>query len=378
MASILTSPKSPTPVPPGEDDQLALWDGPELAGADLTPHLLIQLEDDLERSRMREAFWISVVVHLMVVILLVFSPDIFPGMKGVVLSTPADLMRNQQMTYLDLPPDAQKEPKIAPKTNVLSDKNRIAESRHPTLDKKTLAELKRAGPPKIPAPPVQQAQNSPPQRQMQQQPPQQQPQQQQANPAQGQQQAQFQPAIPQDNPKLAAPPEGTPKFPGNLAGIMSPGSSIEQAARAVASRRGGGTYGGGGSGGDYGAGPGGNNARVQGNLEVLSDTEGVDFGPYLSRVLDAVRRNWYNLIPEEARAPLMKKGKVSIEFVIKKDGSIAGMNLRGPSGDVALDRAAWGGITASVPFAPLPGEFHGPYLALRFHFYYNPAKGDIE
>ena len=71
---------------------------------------------------------------------------------------------------------------------------------------------------------------------------------------------------------------------------MSPGSSIEQAARAVASRRGGGTYGGGGSGGDYGAGPGGNNARVQGNLEVLSDTEGVDFGPYLSRVLDAVRR----------------------------------------------------------------------------------------
>ena len=73
-----------------------------------------------------------------------------------------------------------------------------------------------------------------------------------------------------------------------------------------------------------------------------------------------------------------KKGKVSIEFVIKKDGTIAGMNLRSPSGDVALDRAAWGGITASVPFAPLPGEYHGPYLALRFHFYYNPAKGDIE
>ena len=49
-----------------------------------------------------------------------------------------------------------------------------------------------------------------------------------------------------------------------------------------------------------------------------------------------------------------------------------------PSGDVALDRAAWGGITASAPFAPLPSEFHGPYLALRFHFYYNPAKGDME
>jgi TonB family protein len=321
---------------------------------------------------MREAFWISVVVHLMVVILLVFSPKLFPGMRGVELNTPADLMRNQQMTYLDLPPDMQKEPKVAPKTNVLSDKNRVAESRHPTLDKKTLEELRRAGPPKIPSAPAQQAQMSPPLQQA----PQPQPQQQQPSPSQGQQQAQLQPGIPQDNPKLPVPQQRTPKFPSNLAGMMSPGSSIEQAARAVASHRGGGTYGGGG--GDYGAGPGGTNARVKGNLEVLSDTEGVDFGPYLSRVLDAVRRNWYNIIPEEARAPLMKRGKVSIEFVIKKDGSIAGMNLRSPSGDVALDRAAWGGITASVPFAPLPGEFHGPYLALRFHFYYNPAKGDIE
>jgi TonB family protein len=370
MASILTPPKTPTPLPPREDDQLALWEGSELAGVDLAPHLLIQLEDDLERSRMREAFWISVVVHLMVVILLVFSPKLFPGMRGVELNSPADLMRNQQMTYLDLPPDKQKTPKVAPKTNVLSDKNRIAESRHPTLDKKTLEELRRAGPPKMPSAPAQQAQVSPP---MQQQQP---PQQQQPSQAQGQEQAQLQPGIPQDNPRLPVPQQGTPKFPSNLAGMMSPGSSIEQAARAVAAHHGGGSYGGGG--GDYGAGRGGSNARVQGNLEVLSDTEGVDFGPYLSRVLDAVRRNWYNIIPEEARAPLMKKGKVSIEFVIKKDGTIAGMNLRSPSGDVALDRAAWGGITASVPFAPLPGEYHGPYLALRFHFYYNPAKGDIE
>jgi TonB family protein len=97
-----------------------------------------------------------------------------------------------------------------------------------------------------------------------------------------------------------------------------------------------------------------------------------------SRVLQAVRMNWYNLIPEEARPPLLKKGKVSIEFAITKEGKVVGMTLRGPSGDVALDRAAWGGITASNPFAPLPPEFHGPYIALRFHFYYNPAKGEIE
>ena len=170
------------------------------------------------------------------------------------------------------------------------------------------------------------------------------------------------------------PSQGEKSTPNFAEMMKSPGDLTAQAARAVAAHRGGGTYGGG---GDYGAGPGGS-ARTLGNLEVLSDTQGVDFGPYLQRVLDAVRRNWYILIPEEARAPLMKRGKLGIEFVILPDGKIAGMKLVAPSGDVALDRAAWGGITASNPFAPLPGEFHGPYLALRFRFYYNPQKGDLE
>jgi TonB family protein len=117
--------------------------------------------------------------------------------------------------------------------------------------------------------------------------------------------------------------------------------------------------------------------KTVGNMEVLSDTQGVDFGPYLSKVLAAVRRNWYILIPEEARAPQMKRGRLAIEFVILPDGKVAAMRLVAPSGDVLLDRAAWGGITASNPFAPLPEEFHGPYLALRFRFFYNPEKTDL-
>jgi TonB family protein len=117
-------------------------------------------------------------------------------------------------------------------------------------------------------------------------------------------------------------------------------------------------------------------SRTHGRLEVLTDTQGVDFGPYLSRVLGAVRKNWYNIVPPEATEPEMKSGKVSVEFAILRNGHVAGMKLVGPSGDIALDRAAWGGITASVPFAPLPEQFDGPYLALRFHFYYNPEKED--
>ena len=65
-------------------------------------------------------------------------------------------MRNKQLTYLDMPPDLQTPPpKVRPDAN-LSDKNRIAESRHPEIDKKTLEELRKAGPPKP------QGQQSPP------------------------------------------------------------------------------------------------------------------------------------------------------------------------------------------------------------------------
>jgi TonB family protein len=109
-----------------------------------------------------------------------------------------------------------------------------------------------------------------------------------------------------------------------------------------------------------------------GPMEITSDTMGVDFGPYLQRVLHDVRKNWYEIIPESAMAPLLKKGEVSIEFAITKDGKVTGMRYVSGSGDVALDRAAYGGITASNPFPPLPPEFGGQYLGLRFTFFYNP------
>src|ERR1017187_9359614 len=108
MASILIPPDTPTSPPPDGEGQLALWAASELGDTELTPHILIQMQDDLERARLREAFWISVIVHMAVVIFLYMTPTIFPGVKGIVLLSPADIMRNQQLTYLDLPPDLQK------------------------------------------------------------------------------------------------------------------------------------------------------------------------------------------------------------------------------------------------------------------------------
>jgi TonB family protein len=146
---------------------------------------------------------------------------------------------------------------------------------------------------------------------------------------------------------------------------------MQQAEQATAARRG---TGGGGQEGDFGLGTGAK-GRQYGAFDILSDTQGVDFGPYLQRVLQNVREKWYILIPESAE---MKKGKLAIEFVINKNGEVADMKLIATSGDTALDRPAWGAIIGSSPFPPLPNEFNGPYLALRFRFYYNPDKADLQ
>ncbi len=319
------------------------------------PVLLGQLQDDLSRSRLREAFWISVVAHLLILIAIVAGPKYWPVHRVVAVKSAEDLLRERQATFLELPPDEQKVT-TRPNSKFLSDKDRIATSRTPQIDRKTLQELRdarRPGPPQPPGTPSQpaapaMAQAAPPGPPANSGPPQ---------------------AQPQETAKLRTPAVSPKEAFG---GAMSPGSAIENAARAAA-----GTRGYGGAGGDYGtAFPTGGGAK--GNLDVLSDTMGVDFGPYLARVLHDVRQNWYQLIPEIARAPLMKRGRVAIEFAIMKDGSVAGMRLIGPSGDVSLDRAAWGGITGSNPFPPLPNEFRGQYLALRFRFFYNPDKHDLE
>jgi len=107
--------------------------------------------------------------------------------------------------------------------------------------------------------------------------------------------------------------------------------------------------------------------------EILSDTNGVDFGPYLKGVTDVVRKNWYSLIPPDALPPVSKRGKVVLQFSILKDGDVGGVRFLSSSGDRQLDKAAYGGILGSSPFAPLPSEFKGPNLTLRFSFTYNLA-----
>jgi hypothetical protein len=70
-----------------------------------------------------------------------------------------------------------------------------------------------------------------------------------------------------------------------------------------------------------------------GNMEILSDTKGVDFGPCLSQVLKSPRE----LVQLDSR---------SIEFARLPGGNVAGMRIVHPSGSLPLDRA---GITQGNP-----------------------------
>jgi len=112
--------------------------------------------------------------------------------------------------------------------------------------------------------------------------------------------------------------------------------------------------------------------KMGSSLELLSDPQGADFRPYLIKVLAAVRRNWFAVIPESAR--LGRQGKVLIQFAISRNGSVPKLVIAVPSGADPLDRAAVAGISASNPFPPLPPDFQGDQIRLQLSFVYNGRR----
>jgi len=173
-------------------------------------------------------------------------------------------------------------------------------------------------------------------------------------------------ATPAENPQVALEsprPAPVPVRPNFSLPSQSPADQLRQAMR-DSSRGEGGTSMSGGSVGQH--------SGADGGAQILSDTQGVDFGPYLQKVIRETYRTWDPLIPEEVNPPISKRGQCEIVFTILPNGRLQPhqMMLTGRSGDVALDRAAWGAIEGA-DYPPLPREFHGPYLQLRFQFQYN-------
>lgn len=314
-------------------------------------------QDELGSYRRREAAWISLITHAVIILLLLFLPK-WIGQSGVFI---VPIQKKEDTTFLELPPDKLKVE--APRTNRISDKNRIAQTRTPVPNKddlKRLLDARNPGPPRPATPPPTPVQ--PPVQQAGEQP----------QPAlKGQVEAQAQQQTSQ-SAKMNAPVPGRPKSPF---AITSPGSTVSQAIQRVANSHGVTSIPFGG--GEYGAGL---RPKVdhRGDLEILSDTMGVDFGPYLKRLRETIYQHWDPLIPQSAMPPEMKKGTVLIEFAILRDGKVAGLRILSGSGDTPLDRAAYGAITYANPLPQLPDKFAGDYLLLRARFLYNPDKKDLE
>jgi len=327
-------------------------------------NLLLELEAEAARWRRRTMFLVSVILHALLVLILVFTPELsLRGRKLIGLGV--EPVPKREFTYLWIPPEVLRrlrEP--PPETNILSDRDRRAQGRSPVIDPNglrmpysrgntPLPEIAGGGTPPeaTPTPPPGGAAAPP-----------------------GSQPGESTPPLPKTDGGLRLEdirPQGAGDGSRLRLPTMTPGEAIQQSLEAAARGR----YQGG------VPGPGEGNLQFQ-NIHpnfsteaplILSDTRGVDFGPYLSRIVFIVRRNWYSVIPESAR--LGEKGRLAIVFEILKDGSVPQLRLVASSGSDPLDRAAVAGIRASIPFPPLPEEFTGNHLVLQFIFLYNMTLG---
>jgi TonB family protein len=317
---------------------------------DLDDHDLVRLldsiEDELARRRFRESIYISLFVWLLIVGLVFFGPKYI--WHAPELISPAQALKQRELLTLNSP--------VLPRHTAPA----------PKLDSGTLKKIRAiTAKPTPPAPtetptpatptPAPTATTQPAQ----------------PTPAPTQPLPSAPSPVPHSN---AAPVPDTPMpQPSSRPNFNTPNNasdSMRDLANNAARNRGGGIP----LGSGMGTRGNGRGAAVGQGLEVLSDTRGVDFQPYIARIMREIYEQWIPLIPEEARPPLSKQGVTQVRFKINADGTIGGMWLDGPSHDVALDRAAWGSITGVGQFPPLPKQFTGPNLELRIHYLVNTNK----
>jgi outer membrane biosynthesis protein TonB len=290
----------------------------------------------------------SVVFHILLILAIIVEPKVFPARP----KTQAELdLARRQMTLL-LPPGAFETPRPTPRREQPSETMKV----DPRIIRKVAPPEPQPAPPKEPERVVKELPSAPVPKPN---------------------------VVPPDttapSPKTEAPkqplkletPEEQPKPNSLVLPKNSPGRAIQDSMRDAAKMNAPRPIGGDGPIPTRGAQAGGGRGSVGAGIEMLTPTEGVDFNDYLARVYQSVKRNWFAVMP--ASVELGDKGVVSLQFRILKNGGVPDgepVKVFG-SGKEPLDRAAISSIRASNPFEPLPPAFSGPYIELRFTYYYN-------
>ena len=318
--------------------------------------LLDSLEDDRSKSQFRESIYISIFLYLLVFWFLLYGPRLHtPRVVPIATHKTED-----QLTSLAVPSDLRK----------FLNKNPTPPSPRPAPIPAPRPEPRPTPQPRVETKPVQPAPKPVPR----------------ATPAPTPTPAPVQPTpTPRPvtptpvQPRAALPSAPSPRpAPANIPDAPAPsrntgrpnfdtsgtaGDSVADAARNALRGGGGGV-----------PGPPVGKAGIGTGYQILSDTQGFDFEPYIRRLLAIIRAAWIPLLPQETYPPLSKQGTTLIRFGISKDGTLLQPHLDGTSGDRAIDLAAWGSIQANGKFPPLPAGFPGPELDLRIQFEVNRQR----
>lgn len=99
---------------------------------------------------------------------------------------------------------------------------------------------------------------------------------------------------------------------------------------------------------------------------ISFDSKGVDFGPWLTRFVAQVKRNW--LIPYAA---MTMRGRVVLTFYVHRDGRITDLQVVKPSDVGAFNTAAFQALVQSNPTLRLPPEYPDDRVLFTVTFFYN-------
>ena len=102
---------------------------------------------------------------------------------------------------------------------------------------------------------------------------------------------------------------------------------------------------------------------------LLSDPKGVDFKPYLAQVLASVKHAWYIILPKNGH-----RGYVSVQFAIRRDGTVRKVAYAQQTGDPSLDDTAVMAISQAGPFGPLPVGYNDAEIHVQMNFAYNQPR----
>ena len=105
---------------------------------------------------------------------------------------------------------------------------------------------------------------------------------------------------------------------------------------------------------------------------IQFDSKGVDFGPWLRRFVAQVKRNWF--IPQAA---MIMKGHVVITFNIHRNGAITDIEVKKPSSIESFNHAAVNALITSNPTQALPAEYPSDTAFFTVTFLYNEDPADF-